>query len=124
MYAQPQHQLVLTDAHAAALRTMITQWPTHPQRGDDGSAFTARTELLAALSAALDGSAVTLRAKSKYVPLQEILKTFRVTETTLRYWLKQKGMQTLRDGNRAYMARGDVDALRAWRISLSYPEPE
>jgi len=124
MYSQPQHQLVLTDAHAAALRTILERaYP--PGAGDDDAAPSeATTEVLTALSAALAGAAVTLKAKAAYVPLKDALRLLGVSETGLRRWLEPRGMQTYREGARAYMRRRDLDELRAWRISLSYPEPE
>lgn len=131
MYRQKHTTITITEEHQLALTALVNHAAqgqstyldnfTHLQNSREVAAW---REITTALSQAAAGTAVTLKPHAEFVPLVEVRRALRVSDTGLRRWLAQRGITANRSGQHSYLSRADFESLRQWRISRDYPEPQ
>ncbi len=131
MYSQKHTTIAVTEAHRQALSALVNNTTDGRFAGLDyatrrlkAPAMAAMSEIVTALCEVASGTAVTLKPRSEFVPLVEVRRVFRVSDTGLRRWLAQRNIEARRSGKHSYLSRDDFESLRQWRMSLIFPEAQ
>lgn len=131
MYRQKHTTLTMTEKHQLALTALVNNvtqgrfaGPDNATRRLNTTEAAALSEITTAFSQVASGTAVTLKPPSEFVPLVDVRRALRVSESGLRLWLGKRDIAVHRGGIQSYLSRTDFESLRQWRISLNYPDPQ